>query len=103
MFEHSENLFKWGFSGIIKDSESGKCHVTVEEPNHIALEMILKIAHVRIKDIPGKLESLEMPVQVAVIAEYYQMKESIGLFAVVWIAESSKQLLPLGYCKRTVI
>ncbi|OAX83944.1 hypothetical protein ACJ72_01685 [Emergomyces africanus] len=76
--------------------QKGSVEITTTGWDIEAFLILLRVIHCQPNDVPREL-SLEMLAKVAVIADYYECKEAMGLFLEVWIGKLSG--VPANYSR----
>ncbi|KAJ9205085.1 hypothetical protein DTO164E3_1708 [Paecilomyces variotii] len=97
-------VFKQILTGGWKESvtylQKGSVEITTEGWDIEALLILLRVMHCQNHHVPRTL-TLEMFAKVAVIADYYGCKETIGFFADTWIG--SLEVPPETYCRDLIL
>lgn len=98
-------VFKRILTGGWKESiaylQKGSVEITAEDWDIEAFLVVLHAIHGKYKDISRKL-TLEMLAKVAVIADYYECKESLYLITDVWI-NSMEERIPTTYSRDLIL
>ncbi|KAJ5425196.1 hypothetical protein N7465_000266 [Penicillium sp. CMV-2018d] len=98
-------VFKRILTGGWKESiaylEKGSVEITAENWDIEAFLVVLHAIHGKYKDIPRKL-TLEMLAKVAVIADYYECKESLYLITDIWV-NSMEEKVPATYSRDVIL
>ncbi|KAJ9402136.1 hypothetical protein DTO282F9_900 [Paecilomyces variotii] len=98
-------VFKQILTGGWKESvtylQKGSVEITTEGWDVEALLILLRVMHCQNYHVPRKL-TLEMVAKVAVLADYYECKETIRFSADTWI-KSLEEVPPDRYCRDLIL
>jgi hypothetical protein len=100
--KYFRNMLSGGFSESIVSPHDGKYHITVEGFNTKALEHVMNIIHVKTKRLPKTMD-LELLAHIAVLIDYYDMKDAVSFHADVWTKAVARRRFPTTYCRDVVL
>jgi hypothetical protein len=88
-----KTLLKGGWKESIAYSQKGSVEITAERWDVEALMIVLRAIHGQNNYLPRKL-TLEMLAKVAVIADYYECRETLVFLADMWIEKVDEKIPP---------
>ncbi|PKY04456.1 hypothetical protein P168DRAFT_297303 [Aspergillus campestris IBT 28561] len=98
-------VFKKILTGGWKESvtylQKGSVEITAESWDIEALLILLRIIHCQYHHIPPKL-TLEALAKVAVLAEYYDCRETVRFLGQIWI-KALEEVIPSTYCRDLIL
>jgi hypothetical protein len=84
-------------------AEDGKYHLSTADWDPEAFLILLRIFHLRNRDVPRSL-TLEMLARIAVLVDYYRCSEAVEIFSEIWInAARSACPVPATYGRDLVL
>lgn len=99
----SRALERDGWSGSIRDSTDGCFRISAEGWDEEAFLMLMNVLHLRNNKVPRSL-SLEMLAKFALLADYYECRDSVELIVDVWVADLRvKNPIPETYCRDLIL
>jgi hypothetical protein len=75
-----------------RDEGDGLFHLTATDWDAEAFLILLKIFHVRHRDVPKEV-SLELLAKIAVLVDYYEFGETVELFSETWISSAKAKIM----------
>jgi hypothetical protein len=96
-----DNMFKCSCSESVPNSDDGLYHIAAYGWSSKAMEVVLDIAHVQAKRIPGVVP-LEFFVMILSIVDYYQMQDTIAIYVKLWMLQIQALSKPVVYCTEAV-
>ncbi|KAF2833652.1 hypothetical protein CC86DRAFT_12735 [Ophiobolus disseminans] len=95
-------MFASSFSETVPDPDDGKYHITAENFDAKAMEHVMNIVHVKTKRLPQKLD-LELLAHIAVLVNYYDMKDAISFHAEIWAKAAARNKFSVKYGRDVVL
>jgi hypothetical protein len=96
-----DNMLKRSYGESVPNPDDGLYHIMAEGWCSEAMEVVLNIAHVQVKRILDCI-SLKLFVKILVIADYYQMQDTIALYTKLWMLQLKGVSKPAVYCEEAV-
>lgn len=100
--KYFRNIFTGNFSETVPDQTDGKYHIAAEDFHPKAMEYVLNIVHVKTRRLPRKMD-LELLAHIAVLVDYYDMKEAVSFHAEIWAKAAAQKKFPETYCRDLVL
>jgi hypothetical protein len=100
--KYFRNTFSDRFSETTLNLDDGRYHVVVEGFNPKAFEHVMNIIHVKSKRLPKKID-VEQLAHIAVLVDYYDMKDAVSFHAETWAKAVAKMKFPTTYCQNLVL
>jgi hypothetical protein len=96
-------LKKNGWMESSWNSENRCFYVSAEDWDEEAFIVLMNIFHLRNDKVPRTV-TLEILAKIAILVDYYECGESIGLFMDVWVADlRAKTPIPTTYCRDLIL
>ncbi|KAH7389461.1 hypothetical protein DE146DRAFT_758770 [Phaeosphaeria sp. MPI-PUGE-AT-0046c] len=100
--QYFRHMLSGRFSETIVNAEDGKYHIGTQGFNPKAMEHIMNVIHIRTRNIPKKV-GLEMLADIAVLVDYYDMRETVSFHAETWAKAVARKKFPATYCRELVL
>ncbi len=81
-----------------RNGPDGRFQIIAQNWDSEALLIVFRIIHLRHKQVPHTV-SLEMAAKIAVLVDYYEIDEALGLYETTWMDCLAKAHLPKIYCR----
>lgn len=94
--QYFRNMFSGSFSESMVNSEDGKYHIGAQGFNPKAMEHVMNVLHLRTRNIPRKVD-LELLAHIAVLVDYYDLKETVSFHAEIWVKAAARKKFPDNY------
>lgn len=99
----SRALERDGWSESIGNSTDGCFRISAEGWDEEAFLILMNVLHLRNNKVPRSL-SLEMLAKLALLADYYEFRDSVELIVDVWVADLRvKNPIPETYCRDLIL
>ena len=100
--KYFRNMFASGFSETVPDPDDGRYHITAENFNPKAFEVVMNIIHVKTSRLPKRVD-LELLAHIAILIDYYDMKDAVSFHAEIWAKAVARKKFPTTYCRDLVL
>lgn len=100
--EYFRNMFSGQFSESMASTQDGMYPIRAQGFHRQAMEHVMNVIHIRTRNIPKKVD-LEILAHIAVLVDYYAMKETVSFHTEVWAKAVARKKFPDMYDRALVL